>query len=154
MVDQFHEDQFLETTPLFETLFDLSSTFITKWGSFLPHGASLDRARQITLCAAAPENDMTNSTEVLPLLHDGLRKQTSEWSTVAVAVAVAVSESVFLGENRTPAIKVLVEHRDGMTVALYKTWRKRLLRGPVFDEMFTSDAAPEVGNWMKPHFLA
>ncbi|MEP1696656.1 MAG: hypothetical protein ABJJ69_08980 [Paracoccaceae bacterium] len=150
MIEQLYEDQFLETTPLFETMFDLSSSLIIKSGNFLPHGGYLNREGQISLCAAAPENDMTNSTEVLPLLHDGLRVQTSEWSTLAVAV----SESVLLGENRTPAIKVLIEHRDGMTLALYKTWRKRLLRGPVFDDMFTNDAAPEVGNWKKPHFLA
>ncbi len=150
MIEQLYEEQFLEATPLFEAIFDLSSAFVTKRGNFLPHGGYLDRTGQIALCSAAPENENTNSTEILPLLHDGLREQTSEWSTLAVAV----SESVFLGENRTPAIKVLVEHRDGMTLALYKTWSKRLLRGPVFGEMFTSDAAPEVGNWKKPHFLA
>ena len=149
-MEEYNEEQLADVKPLIETLFDLSCDFVSKFGNFLPHGASLDQMGDVTLCAAAPENERTDATEVLPLLHEGLRAQTSKLDTLAVAV----SESVFIGPDMTPAIKVLVEHRAGMTLAYYLPWKKRMLRKPTFGEMVIQEAEPEVGQWQKPPFLA
>ncbi|SFI92160.1 hypothetical protein [Jannaschia pohangensis] len=132
-----------EMEPLIDALFDVSCDFVTKFGNFLPHGATLDSAGAVRLVGAMTENEMTNSEEVLPLLHDGLRQSTAQADTRAVGV----SESVYIGAEREPAIKVLAEHRDGLTVALYMTWKKRLLRAPHFGETRMVRADPEVGHW-------
>ena len=61
-------------------LFDLSEIFLKKRGNFLPHGAVLSADGEVQLVAAAPDtnNDYTNSTEVLPILHQGLRGQAAQ----------------------------------------------------------------------------
>ncbi len=132
-----------EMTPLMEELFKLSEQFFIAYGSFLPHGAFLNDAGQVNLVGAAPEQGMANATEVLPMIHAGLRSVTAK----ATTRAVGVSESVFIGHNRTPAIKVLLEHRVGLTMALYKPWKKRFLRAPFFGAMDGQIAEPEVGGW-------
>ncbi|MEO1364439.1 MAG: hypothetical protein AAFU86_11765 [Pseudomonadota bacterium] len=88
---------------------------------------------------------MTDATEVLPLLHDGLRAETGK----AATQAVAVSENVYIGPDQSPAIKVLVEHRDGLTLAMYQTFKKRLLRAPALGDVQVIEADPEVGGWSK-----
>ena len=57
------------TTPLL----DFAQQQIRLRGAFLPFGASLDDAGQITLAAAGTEQEMASSTEILPILHDGPR---------------------------------------------------------------------------------
>jgi len=44
-------------------------------------------------------------------------------------------------------VKVLIEHRRGLTVTLYLPWRRRLLRGYIFGEMIARPAEPEVQPW-------
>ena len=143
MTDAVDAAQFEEVKELCETLFDLSATFIAKNGNFLPHGATLNMYGNVNLVAAAPEKEDTNAVEVLPLLHDGLRLETGKAETQAVAV----SENVFIGPDQTPAITVLVEHREGLTLAMYQTFRKRILRAPVFGEVQVIPAEAEVGGW-------
>jgi hypothetical protein len=47
----------------------------------------------------------------------------------------------------TKAIKVLVEHNRGLTVALYLPFKKKIFRGYTFGAMFTIPANPEVYAW-------
>ena len=129
-------------------LFDLSEVFLRKTGNFLPHGAVLTDEGEVKLVAAAPDGakDQTNSVEVLPVLHEGLRAQVKEISCKAVAVAENVTVTLE-GQCPTNAIKVLFEHRRGLTVALYLPFQKKFLRGYVFGEPFSKAAEPEIGAW-------
>lgn len=129
-------------------LFALSETFLRKNGNFLPHGAVLTEEGKIKLVAAAPEttNDQTNSVAVLPLLHDGLRQISREVSLRAIGVAESVTVTLE-GKRPTEAIKVLLEHKRGLTVALYLPFEKRILRGYVMGSQFSVQAAPEVNAW-------
>ncbi len=129
--------------PMMEGLLEMSETFIKSSGNFLPHGAMLDTSGEINYVAAAPENDITDATEVLPLLHDGLRTLSAKAGTQAVAVC----ESVLIGDDLAPAIKVLVEHRDGFCAALYLPFKTRVLRGPTYGDPLLLPADPEVGGW-------
>ncbi|WP_152609739.1 hypothetical protein [Geobacter anodireducens] len=105
-----------------DTLFDLSEAFIRKRGNFLPHGAVLTEQGEVQLIAAAPAsgNDWTNSTEILPVLHDGLRQKCKERQIKAIGVAENVTVTPE-GQKSTAAIKVLFEHIEGLTIALYGT---------------------------------
>ena len=127
-------------------LFDLSETFLRKQGNFLPHAAVLADDGQVQLVAAAPPNDITNSTEVLPLLHDGLRGLARSNSLRAIGVAENVTVTL-QGQRPTKAIKVLCEHRRGLTVAVYLPFEKKLLRGYQVGSPITLQAAPEVNPW-------
>ena len=129
-------------------LFDFSEQCLRKRGNFLPHAAVLDGAGKVMLVAAAPdtENDNTNSTEVLPLLHEGLRSQANEKDLVAIGVAENVTVTPD-GQPSTQAIKVLFEHKRGLIVALYLPFKKQFLRGYSFGQAFTVLAAGEVNAW-------
>lgn len=129
-------------------LFDLSEVFLRKQGNFLPHAAVLTSDGEIKLIAATGENDVANSTEILPILHDGLRQQAREQSLKAIGVAENVTVT-FEGQRPTKAIKVLFEHRRGLTVALYLPFEKKLLRGYIMGTTISKLAAPEINAW--PH---
>jgi len=134
-----------------ESLFEGSKAILNKLGNFLPHGAVLTEQGEVQLVSASPDTgrDLVNSTEVLPVLHDGLRRQSR--GTLLKAIGVAENVTVTLeGKRPTQAIKVLFEHKRGLTVALYLPFRRRFLRGYTFGEVFSKAAPPEVKAWTDP----
>ncbi len=74
-----------------EPLFELSETLLRSQGNFLPHAAVLTDKGEIKLVGAAAKNDLTNSVEILPILHDGLRQQARELPLQAIGVAENVT---------------------------------------------------------------
>jgi hypothetical protein len=131
-------------------LFDFSEQCLKKRGNFLPHGAVLDANGKIGLVAASPDpNGRSNSTEVLPLLHEGLRAQAMERELVAIGVAENVTVTP-QGQPSTEAIKVLFEHKRGLVVALYLPFKKKFLRGYSFGQAFTVVTTGEVNAWAGP----
>ena len=131
-------------------LFELSEKLLQKHGNFLPlHAAVLTEEGEVRLVASTPDtnDDVTNSVAVLPLLHDGLRSQAKESALKAIGVAENVTVTVD-GGRPTTAIKVLFEHRLGLTVALYLPFKKTLLRGYVMGAPFSLQANSEVNAWL------
>lgn len=145
------EELYAELKPDIEAvaapLFEFSRTCLRKRGSFLPHAAVLTEEGEVELVGALPEggSDLTNSTEVLPVLHEGLRCQSRETHLKAIGVAEHVTITT-KDERPTQAIKVLLEHRRGLAVALYLPFRKRIW-GFAFGKSFSVAATPEVGAW-------
>jgi hypothetical protein len=128
-------------------LFDLSKTFLDAQDNFLPHAAVLTAESKIELVGAQGQNDLTNSAEILPLLQGGLRELAKRKALTAIGIA----ENVIItppGKSATSAIKVLFEHRRGITVALYLPFEKNLLGGYVFQDMLSLLAKPEVNAWL------
>ena len=144
------EDLYAELKPdmssVADQLFDLSEVFLRKRGNFLPHGAVLTDKGEVELVAAGGAKDRTNSIEVLPILHDGLRAHVKKTSCRAVAVAENVTVTLE-GQRTTSAIKILFEHRKGLTVALYLPFQKKFLRGYIFGSPFSKTAEAEVCAW-------
>lgn len=147
--DKLYEKLKPEISMVAEKLFDISEALIRKNGNFFAHAAVLTESGTIELVAAAPpdsDDDETIATEVLSLLHDGLRHQ----AKVDPIKAIGVAESVIVtqeGQRPTNAIKVLFEHKRGLTVALYLPFEEKFLRGFVFGSSFCVHAAPEVKAW-------
>ena len=129
-------------------LFNVSEQLLKKHGNFLPHAAVLTEEGEVRIVAAAPPNDRTNSTEVLPLLHDGLRQQAKDINLKAIGIAENVTVTLE-GQRSTQAIKVLFEHKRGLTVALYLPFEKKLFRGYVLGSPFSLQANPEVRAWVE-----
>lgn len=146
------DDLFVELKPhieaLAEPLFGASEMFVRKRGGFLPHGAVLEAAGEIRLVMAAADNldAPTSSTEILPRLHEALRAEARDHDLAAVAVCEDVTITP-AGEKPTKAVKVLIEHCRGLTVALYLPWKRKLLGGVVFGEVMALPAKPEVQPW-------
>ncbi len=133
---------------LAQPLFHFSEKCLRTMGNFLPHGAVLTAAQQVELVGAMPESKSGYSTsvEVLPVLHDALRKQALQKSVLAVGVAENVTITP-AGQPTTQAVKVLVEHQCGLTVALYLPFRKKFFRMFSFGEIFSVPATPELKIW-------
>lgn len=144
--DELYKELKNDMEAVADPLFNLSELFLKKQGNFLPHGAYLDASGQVGLFAAAPENEKTNSTKVLPLLHDGIRSSVKEKGYIAIGIAENVTVTPD-GQPSTEAIKVLFEHKRGLVVALYLPFKKKFLRGYSFGEIFTISATGEVNPW-------
>lgn len=131
-----------------EPLFGFAEQQVQEQGAFLPFGAMLDRAGQVVLQAAATDDELPDVAGVLSLLHEGLRA-TAQHRPRAVAVCEWVKIALE-GQARTDAVKVLVEHANGLVVALYLPMRKRLLGKWRCGEMLSVAAEPEVGLFRRP----
>ena len=129
-------------------LFDLSEVLLRKHGNFLPHATVLMETGEVKVVGAKPDskNDRASSADVLPMLHDGLRIEAQQSALKAVGVAENVTITLE-GQRSTKAIKVLVEHRRGFTVALYLPFEKKLLKGYVLGSTVAMAANPEVNAW-------
>ena len=131
-----------------DPLVDLSMTLLRKYGNFLPHGLVLRDEGKNTMVGAMEENGTgkSTSTETLPLLHAGLRQQAQIVGVRAIGVAenVTVTQE---GSKPTAAVKVLLEHREGLCVALYFPFRKNVLSGYEFGTPFSVPAQPEINPW-------
>jgi hypothetical protein len=144
--DELYKELKNDMEAVADPLFNLSELLLKKRGNFLPHGAYLDASGQVGLFVAAPENEKTNSTKVLPLLHDGIRTSVKEKGYIAIGIAENVTVTPD-GQPSTEAIKVLFEHKRGLVVALYLPFKKKFLRGYSFGEMFTISTNGEVNAW-------
>jgi hypothetical protein len=124
-------------------LFEFAEQQVRKVGAFLPFGAALARNGKVSLHAASSGENVASSSEILPLLHEGLRSAVAEYDLSAVAVCEWVNITLEGGE-RSDAVKVLVEHERGLTIAFYVPCRRRALLGWRFDALFGKPADPEV----------
>jgi hypothetical protein len=98
---------------------------------------------------ADPEGDLAapvSAVETLPRLHDALRTDARRRELVAVAVCEDVTMTP-AAQKPTKAVKVLVEHRRGLTVALYLPWQRKVLGGYVFGQIMALTAESEVRPW-------
>ena len=143
--DELYAELKGDMAALAEPLFEFSEQCLRDRGNFLPHAAVLTAEGHVEFVGAALDapGGMTNSAEVLPLLHAGLRAMATKKQLIAVAVAENVTVTPD-GEPSTDAVKVLFEHQRGLTVALYLPFRKRFLRGYTFGQIFSVAASPEV----------
>ena len=129
-------------------LFDLSKRLLRDRGNFLPHAVILNGLGKVALVGAKTEHDLTNSAEVLPFLQGTLRALVVKGKGGVAAVGIAENVNITIpGQSATDAIKVLFEHRRGLTVALYVPFGRKFLGGYVFGDIISMLATPEVKAW-------
>jgi hypothetical protein len=139
-----------DITQVVTKLFEISKILLEKDGYFLPHGAILKKNGKLELIVAASENEteLVNSMEILPLLYDGLRIKIAEEESIALGVAENLNVTIE-GKGPISAIKVLFEHRRGLTLAVYFPFEKVEISDYIYDESFTIEVSPEVDAWKK-----
>jgi hypothetical protein len=146
--EEVYKEHLPEISAIANSLFLVSENLLKKNDNFLPHGAVLNKEGKVDLVMATPDSgeDITNSTEVLPALHRALQLWVRENDIIALGVAENVSVSRE-GEPPTQAVKVLFEHKDGFTIALYVPFEKKPLQGYKFGKGFINNPKPEVNAW-------
>ena len=148
-MDDLFAELKLDVDALANPLIAASESFVRKRRAFLPHGAVLEADGTVRMVMAGPEGDFdapVSAVEIMPRLHDALCMLAQKHEVAAVGVCEDVTITL-AGEKQTNAIKVLVEHRRGLTVALYLPWQRKLLGGFVFGSAFALAAESEVRPW-------
>lgn len=145
-VDTLYQEVKADLDQLASPLFELAEQHVRKRGTFLPFGAILKRGGEITLEAATSGAEFESSLEVLPILHEGLRATVKQGGVEALAICESVKITLE-GRKQTDAMKVLVEHERGLTVAFYVPCHKSIFGKWTFEGMFVQPAEPEVNAW-------
>jgi hypothetical protein len=127
-----------------EPLFELACGQVEKRGAFLPFGSKLSTEGEVTLVAAAPEEDSTTSDVVYPLMIAALRESAQTSHAVALAEWVKIT---LAGGKQTDAVKVHAQHKRGLSVAFYVPATKKFLRSWQFGEMMVTPADPLLDSW-------
>lgn len=70
-------------------------------GNFLPHAAVLTEGAEGKFVAGAPPREITSSTEVLPMLHDGLRIQAKDIPLTALGEFSSTCSRAVRGHDRS-----------------------------------------------------
>jgi hypothetical protein len=125
-------------------LFEFACQQVTKRGAFLPVGAKLTTKGKVELVAAAPEEDVTSSNIVLPLLVTALQQSASDAEAVALCEWVKIE---LAGAKARDAIKVHAHHKRGLAVVFYLPATKSLWRGWQFGDMVVRPADSLVEMW-------
>jgi hypothetical protein len=136
-----------DVVALADPLFEHCRQGLRARGAFLPHAAVLNAEGRVTLVGAmtGTKDGFANGAQVVTMLHGGLRQMSRE--KVLVAVAVAENFSGTRANQPMQAIKVLIEHERGLTVALFQPFNKDPYGVYVFGDPFITPLAPQLKLW-------
>ena len=136
-----------ELSEIANFLFDAAETFLKRQDSFLPVGAVMTNEGEVITVAAAPAGpDLTTADVVLPRLHEALRANVRQREIKAVAVVEDVKITP-PGQRQTRAIKVLIEHKRGLSVAFYLPFKRHRSGKLETGEPLANAANPEIKPW-------
>lgn len=104
-------------------------------GEFYPYAVKLAIGGDIAMVAGDPgQGEHSRSTDVLPMLYEGLK---SERETLRAAATVS---DVRIDSPSSDAIRVEIEHREGLALGVFLPYaKKRLGRGLTYGDL---QAAP------------
>jgi len=128
-------------------LFEKSEKLLRERGDFLPHAAVFSPDGKVSLLGAMciTGDGYANSWHILPMVQDGLRTMAGERDLLAVGVAERVD--AVPGAASTPAIKVLLEHRAGLTMIFYLPYARGEAGEFRFGKMLPVFGESEVNAW-------
>ena len=132
---------------LAQPLFELSEKALRERGSFLPHAAALTDGKvrlMGAMCNTA--TGVANSTQIKPLLRQGLKSMAHERAVTAIGVAETVTVTPD-GQAPSQAIKVLLEHHRGLTMALYMPFAQDTTGDIKFGSTMSMFVQPEINPW-------
>ena len=129
-------------------LFELSQRRLRERGNFLPCAAVLTTDGRVALLDAmcSTPDGFANSEHILPMLRDGLRSMAGERDLKALGI-VEIVASIPDGEE-TRAIKVLLEHKVGLTLVLYLPVSQGDVGEYQFGKIVTYFTEPEIRAWI------
>jgi hypothetical protein len=132
---------------LAESLFELSEKALRERGSFLPHAAALTEGKvRLVGAMCNTAHGVANSTHIMPLLRQGLKSMAHERPVTAIGVAETVMVSPD-GQAPSQAIKVLLEHHRGLTMAFYLPYVQDTAGDIQFGSPTSMFVPPEINVW-------
>ena len=113
---------------------------LEKRGSFLPFGCTMSPSGEISFAASYGDKAGVGAEEIADLLLEGFRAGAVSGEYQAIALCVDVSVDSPNGSGKTDAIRVTLEENGGEAVNVFMPYRKRVLRGMAYGELFASAA--------------
>jgi hypothetical protein len=130
-----------------QPLFGYSEKCLRERGSFTPHAAVLGADGKVSMIGAMSNAPgATGPVNVLPILCKGLRSMAQERSLTAIGIAESVTVNPN-GAEATEAIRVLFEHSNGLTVAMYMPFNRSEDGEFAFGETYSVLAQPAISAW-------
>jgi len=127
ITDNLYKELQPDLNRIVEPLFEFGEQQVRKRGAYLPFGATLNAAGEISLDYATGGSEIESPLDVLPLLHEGLRARAKEESLLAVAVCEWVT--ITTDGTQANAMKVLVEHRRRTDSSFLCSLRQETIQG-------------------------
>ena len=113
---------------------------LAKHGSFLPFGCTMNPGGEISFAASYDDKPGVGAQEIAALLVEGFRAGAVSGEYKAIALCVDVRVDSPDGSGKTDAIRVTLEEYGGEAVNVFMPYRKRMLRGMAYGELFASPA--------------
>ena len=123
---------------LMSRAFPFAQQMLSAYGEFFPYAVGLRQSGDVRMFAADPGGgEQPPGTEVLHGLVDGLRSERNALRAVAVTSDVRVEDS--------DAIRVELEHRDGIAISLLLRYRSVDGNGDIdYGEMTAGPGAAQI----------
>lgn len=96
---------------------------LTNHGEFYPYGATMERTGKITSVGGYTGNEHPNSTEVIDLLKGAFRAQAKTNGIMACALAYDIRTVPPGQTEKTDAIAIALDHRDGLSVVMVYAYK-------------------------------
>ena len=103
---------------MLEAALPFAQQMLAKHGEFYPYALSMSATGAIAMVAADVGTDKPNALELLPVLYEGLASRAEALRAAAVVSDVKLAS----GED---AIRVEIEHREGVGLAVVLPYTKR-----------------------------
>jgi len=146
-LSELYNELKIDVVAIADPLFEHSRARLQACDGFLPHGAVLDTEGKVVVLGAmtGSKGGQASASQILPLLHGGVRQMFRE----KVVVAVGIAENVSLTRGGMPlqAIKVSLEHERGLNVALFLPFHKSEQGEYFYGESFVMPAHPVMNLW-------
>ncbi len=114
---------------------------LAKYGEFYPYAVSMRVDGEIRMVGAHEGSEHPKSTDLLQLLYEGLRAQATDLRGVAVVSDVRIKDP------DGDAVRVEMEHREGVAMGVllpYRVRKKLIGREVTYGEMLGSQAERRV----------
>lgn len=144
-LDQKMQKQQLET--LLKAVLPFGETMLTNHGEFFPYGGTMSIDEKITSVAGYTGDEHPKSVEVIKLLKDGYRRDGAAGKILACALVYDVRITPPGQTEKTDAIQVDLDHRDGMSVTMFYPYRigpdKQVAFSPPFAQKGNEEIFPK-----------
>ena len=137
-----------ELDALLDPLLKFAQEMLRKQGEYYPFGGTITSEGQVSLTAADTGDERPASQEVIELLASGMRAQAKAGRIRAAAICY---DSRFTpeGGEKTDAIAVALEHRDGDAALVMQPYSKARFTGLKFGQLIAM--APDERRMFPPH---
>ncbi|MBL8218563.1 MAG: hypothetical protein JNL62_05015 [Bryobacterales bacterium] len=122
-----------------------------KRGGFLPFAAIVDRNGNVALQAVDPGEERPTPQTMMDRFASLLRRLASTGEAVAISLCYDSMVSSREGEPKKDAIAVALDHAAGESIIVFEPYRKKFLRGYVYDALIAIPGERNLFPSDQPH---